>query len=648
MRRAALLPILLVLGLTTPLGGCALLQTIANRISPRVTSVDQQYTSVEQNLRQLQDFTPGVGAYVGKDLLLEAGTQELVRAISEADQSEVEVRQLSPSLGLVVQGLSVTATFDLVLREQRVRARGNLTGVVALSTDGDRLVLRPAFNTVNITRLERTEGGRVRDRVIASAARALVRSFVDNLNGKIAAKPVVIDLNWEETVEVDLAEMLGGNGTTVNAPVTSISKYLRSSVVRLDESGLWMMVALAEERNPVPEEEIPSTSTEQQRTPAELNALFRTFSREFDARWTTRLDPADRTAGIEVAVAKPEIAALLNRVMGQPLTITHAFTIPRTEFSETVEAKKSEVDCQRVREPFRRQRYERERCSWSCLKCINVFGRRVCTDEPGCLASRAACNAREEARVAADNVRHEAEQGAHNLLQESKVASCNVAREANNFLGVGRFSGHVQGSGSVRADLASACVAENLSQIDLDLAASMQGSAAVDLKITPHDLGHVFLCVAPHSTAWSSQIRAEVPRATQQVEISHRQDGNDLLLTATFPMLTFQASVSPPPLQSLVTDPGFQTRCSVGNAILFSGLGLSELATRLGVMDRPLVAQQLMGRFAQSQDIQPLTIRIEPIVFELGPTRKMMSEVRWGEKAIRLISRATPTVPAPM
>lgn len=627
MSRFALLHLPLVLLLTIPLGSCALLRKVADRFYPPVTSVDQQYTSVEQNLQQIQDFTPALGAFVGKDILLEVGTEELVRAIADADQSDVEVRELSPSLRLVTQGLAVAATFDLVLREEKVRARGNLTGVVALSTDGDRLVLRPAFNTVGISRLERTGGGRIGDRALAAAARALIHSFAENLNGELAARPVVLDLKWEETVHVDLDEMLGGNGTIVAAPVTSISKHLRSSVVRLDEGGLWMMAALADERNSAPEVEIPSTPSGRRRSVAELNAIYRTFSSEFDARWSSRLDPVDPAARIQVAVAKPEIADLLNRVMDQPITITYDFTIPRTPFDAKVEARKSEVDCQRMREPFRRRRYQRASCGWSCSRY-----------DPICHSTRAACNAREEARVAADNVRHEAERIAHQTLQESRVAGCDVLRETNNFLALGRFTGDLQGTGSVRAELAGACVADGLDRIDLDLGASMQARAAVDLKITPLDIGHVFLCVAPHSTSWSSQLGAVVPRAKRQVALSTTRDGEDLLLTAAFPTLTFDASVTPAPLQSLVSDPGFPVRCAAGNSLIFAGLGLAELATRFGVMDRPQIAQQLMGRFSQSQEIAPMTIRIKPLEFELGDGRTVSSEVRWGEKAIQLVT----------
>ncbi|AMO67282.1 hypothetical protein DOK_05435 [gamma proteobacterium BDW918] len=614
---------------------------------PPLTTVDQQYLSVQSNLEQSEGFIPNAGISISSEIITSSLPDIIKEAVADVDQAELKVLWFDSKIRLVTQGIWIDATFKLQDRVNGVAGKGTFSGIAAVDVAGDQLRLRPAFQNIRIHDVELQNGTMVTDVLVLAAFKTLTGGLVETINSELLAKPMILDLKLNTSTVVDLAADLGDANTTVTAEKVKVSRNVKSSLVRIDETGLSMLLELQDGKLPAGKEsEVVASSLGLKKTPSELNDLFQRYNRIFNKRWASYLDPVDARVDIDIQVAKHTLASLLREALSSQLQIEYQASVPSVQFKSTVEVKPSRIDCQDLRKPFSRTRYSRASCNWSCLRCVDPcrpLGHcSVCTDDPICVANKTACNVLEESRVAADNILHETARVAHQADQEAQVAKCDVLREANNFMALGRFEGVVGFSGTANLIVSNINVADDLTTIRITTGAAVKGRLDVGLKITPLDLGHVFLCVAPFGKRWSPVIKADIPYEERTIALRSRQGENDkrgyLILEGSIAPLRVDVKLDPP-IKSLLTDPLFLAKCSAGATRLTQGLSLALTLESLGLTGRQDIVAQLLGEFSQEIDVKSFEHQIKSESITLTSTRKIVVQPMWGGKTIRLQSQ---------
>jgi hypothetical protein len=634
---------LILAALVAGLSGCSLFKQVIDRIFPPVTSLSQRYASVEANMLQAQTFDANIGAYIKGKLLSEMTEKELKKIASVSGGQAIQVDTFNPQVHLIPQGIMIDADFDGVVKDYEARVKGKLSGMVSLSFSGDQLQVRPALEGLKLSKL-RFENGKPVGVDVAALVNTAVKTFVDNINGAFAQKPIVVDLKWSRIEKVDLTSLITDPSIEVKAQTRAIKRHFAGSLIRIDSDGVAFLVRLENSSvNIVKENEFPSQDSGGQVSSERFKKRFQEYSNIFRQKWEVHLDPLEAKVPIELYVSKTELASLLNTVTNQPLSLEYSYALPASNFNEVVEAKKSQVDCQKVYEPFRRKRYKRSSCDWSCRICWDpcslVGSCRQCADDPICKANRIACNVKEEAKVAEDNIEYELELAQHKLDQEARVAACNVWRETTSILAVGRFAGEVKSTGKVQVKVDGIQVDAMLNKVVLtNFQADVVGGAKMEMKITPHDLGHIFFCVAPTRLAFNGRYTVQVPTSTQQIGIGSVREGNDLVMQIQLPELNYKAELNPSPLEALITDADFVAKCSVGATIMLRGLTMAKAAGVLGLKDGTKIFDAAIGRYEGVQKVGALEFRIRPEDVEIPGHSPLTIVPIMGSKSVQIVT----------
>lgn len=612
-----------------------------SRWQPPLTTIDQQYISVESNLQQLETIDPSLGLHVSNKLVREVLEYELETMIakSDADNESVSVQNASSEIVLGEQAIHLRTRFRVSFKAEELEVGGELTGLVGLANESDLVVLRPAFSAFDVTDVNATGSfGRTRE-VLTLLAATAVEHFIDNLNGAFLANPTKLDIGWEATVNSPYIAMDVDPNTSISGIPSPKKQRFEKGVVLVDRNGLWFLLELSsEETENRLEVEIDPSPTGNRYSVAEFDRVFKRYDRAYKELWSTHFDSVPRNAQFTAMVSKAKVASLLEQMLGGTTTISHRFAFPRATNSETIELESNKLDCQNLREPFERTRYRRDSCDWSCLRCVNLIIGEACADEPTCLASRAACNVREEARVAADNIQHETARARHQIEQESRVAGCDVAREAADFLALAKVKTTVGGTGLATLDIEEVEVKKDLSQIRIDLDLNVKTRNELEIEIQPIDLGIAFFCISPYSGEFQSDVELVTGRQSQRLEIKPVETGDSLELRFKFTDIPYTASIQPPPIQSFLTDPVFTAKCSAAKTLMFAALGISEIAAILGE-NRLEIAENLLGRLSGEYAIPDSSMNFASEKIDLDGVGNLTASYRWGEKAVMMIGR---------
>lgn len=629
--------------LVAALSACSILQKIADRFAPPATFRDVQYASVRDNVEQASDFRGDVGVFVSAQAVDDALRNELKAGLIESSLELIRFEKLEPRVVMVPQGVVIDVDFDGLELKNRIRVRGSIQGFASVATMDDRLLIRPALGPFKLDRLRAENGGVVRPDVSALVNKA-VRAFADNAAGHFKDRPIAINLGWKSALKVDIDSLAQGGSIRIDAEDRTIQLSLARSLVHIDRSGIRVLAQVDKDGGSEiqavdgGDDLIGRSVSERQ-----LNELFKQYSRIFSGKWEQYLDPLEAGDSVEVYLSKAMLAGLINDVSDQQITFEYAFNVPPAPFNEVVEAKKSQVDCQRIYEPFNRERYKRKSCSWSCLKCIDMcpIGTcNVCTDDPVCLANRAACNVLEEAKVAEDNIQYELELAQHKADQEVRVAACNVWREATSVLAVGRFAGDFAVAGRIEATTAGIKFDPTMSFIDVaELSARVGGSVDFSMKATPHDLGHVFFCVAPTRFDYRGLFGASIPALSRRVLITQQVEGDALVLRANMPKIGYEAGAVPPPIQAFIANPEFLAQCPFAASVLLASLPTAKVASVMGLDEGTQAFDAAMGRYRGEQTLDVIEYRIEPQRIVLSERRSIVVLPKAGARSFQLRAR---------
>jgi hypothetical protein len=621
------------------LSSCSVLKCLIDEQAPPLTVIDQRFDSVQTNLSQIDNLNPSVAAFISEEIIKEVLANEINKTVRKEgyQNSNINILKFDSEYYLSDQTIYLKPRFTLEFIKERITLEASFDGAVGVHNLADGIYFRPALLDFDIDSIEFDGTWADSKEALSKLAIDVLKNFKDNLNGVLFKDPISMKLEWQQSFE---------HPFYIASPALEQSTFRRfeKGLMLVNEKGLRLLAQVTPDpQNNIPEVEIDISKLGQTRSFEEFNSLFEQYSQQYEAVWNAHFDKLTETdMSLLIMISKTSISEILEETLNVEANISENFDIPKTDFNSSIELESNRLDCQTLREPFRRSRYQRESCSWSCQSCVSacfpIIGcKEACTDEPVCLSSRAVCNTREEGKVLADNLVHEEARIRHQIEQEARVGACDVAREAADFMALAKFKGNSQGSGKANIDIKSVTVSSDLTSLSLSLDINVQADAKINLKIQPIDLGHAFFCIAPYAKTFDQRIRVGTGFKTNEISIVPISSEDTLKLNFDFESFSYEGSLSPPPIQTFISDPEFLAKCGAANTLIVTGVALAKVAEIFG-SDEPDTVANLLGRFSGEYTPPSFEMIIESETISLGEELNLLASPTWSEKAIHLTS----------
>lgn len=615
---------------------CTPLKTALNKKFPPISTIDQQYVSVEKNLSELEDFSPHIGVHVDKDIIIQYLPSEIKRATEGINDENIIVRDVNPKLSFDRQGIHIEADFTINLPKYDIEAKGNFKGVTASSTKSDSLYLRSALSSLKIKSIKFEKKPKLSQKALAKLISPILKNYMDNINGQIFKKPTVIDIGWGQSYQLSLKEMFKNPDTEVIADSIKISRFVKKSSLRIQSNGISVMAELVKDKPS--NNSTKKNSPDKPKTDAELSRLFKIFNEKYDSHWLSVFEPIDAKSSVTALVSKAEISSIFNEAFSKPILLKQKFNIPEIAFNEKLEVKRGDINCQKVRTDFKYPDFNGASCDWNCMHTITIgvcpFCRRVRVEDPVCAATRRACRIRVEAERLAWQAARETARIAHQIENETKVAACNVWRETLDFLALGRFKGEISGNGKASVHLQSLNFNTDLSQMTLQYSGDVNALLKSNLELKPVDLGHIFFCFSDYDKKTSSDLNINIPMASSKIFITSTREGENLLLNIKPGSISYNASITPSPLHNLLLDPRFQVQCPISLLLTLGQIGIAAGEFLNLVKITPEQKLLLLGQTKGSYNIDDFRIPFKPIEFKINGEQKK-SSVFWNSKSVQ-------------
>lgn len=628
---------------------CKPLKMAINNQFPPLSTIDQQYTSIERNLVEISDFEPHVGINIDKDIILKYLPTEIKNEAESIDDENIIIKNIEPKVSLDRQGILIEADFSILIPKndveikilnenakikilkESIEIKGYLSGLTAVSTKSDSLYLRSAVNSLKVKSIKFTKKPKLPKEALAKLISPILKNYIENLNGAFLKKPTVIYTGWGETYKVSLKEMFKDPNIEVIADSLTATRFIKKSCIRIKSDGISVMIQLMKDK-PIKDTSIAPIIT--QKTNPELTKIFNTFNQKYDSTWISIFEPIDIKHLAVTNISKSEISNILNETLSKQIILKQNFIIPEATFNEKLEVEKADIDCQKVRTDFSYPNFNGDSCDWNCMHTIGPSWARIRVEDPACAASRKVCRIRVEAERIAWQTARETARIARQVQNEAKVGACNVWREATGILALGRFKGDASGSGKATINLISFNFNSDLSEIMLKYSGGVDAKLKANLELKPIDLGNIFFCFTNYDKKISSNINVDIPEVTSKISITPRQEGEDLFLNIKVDKVRYNASINPSPLHSLLLDPEFQLKCPISNLL---NLGTVSVAAGkfLGMVKlAPEHELLLLGKVSGSYGIDAIEIPFKPITFKINGEEKK-SLIFWKNKSFQ-------------
>lgn len=195
-------------------------------------------------------------------------------------------------------------------------------------------------------------------------------------------------------------------------------------------------------------------------------------------------------------------------------------------------------------------------------------------------------------------------------LKAMEIAGCQINQDWLNLWGnyeVGNIAGDVNlspvGSLCIRGIRADA----NLSSMSVDTTVAASTPVAASLTFTPYNLGNI-ACLGQWSGALSAHAAVPQQALNFSADISHRAQGEDLVLEITSSAATLKGVILPPPFAALVAqNPSFLVQCA-------PLVGASRIVGLLDPKNDPFTKAD----FEIKVPVQKLPIKIAPMNLAAG------------------------------
>jgi hypothetical protein len=622
---------LLVVALMNLMSSCKIKRYVNDNF-PKLSTIDQQINAINQNSKFLDSIESSVAVHVSEQMLQKFIPQELKKVSEEYNENDVIIHKFNPVISFKQQSIGIQSSFEITLPDLKVKIKGKLDGVTALSTENDSLYLRSAFKSLRITNLDFDKKPSLKKRAIAKAITLVLKNFIQRVNGKYLKKPSVIHIGWNSTLTFDPKEMLENENTQAIGMRSDVSRYVKQSSILVDKSGISILFDLdSKDSKPIESALVISNNN----LKSELKKKFNIYQNRYNQVWKNNFSDIDNSVSLAVMLKKKEIASIFNEALINGFELKQKIVIPKNSFNEMVELKRSRVNCEKVRKKFKFPSFNGSSCSWSC---------RVNTplgsfDDPVCLANRAACRVtRETARIAWQGSRETA-RIAHQIKDEAAVAACKVIKEANNFVKIGRFKGEASGSGNGSVMFKNFKFNEDLSSISFNTSGVVNLDILTELKLQPQNLGYIFLCMAEYKNNSKSIAKAIFPNQNLTISVTTSKKNNDLELLMDFPKINYEASIKPSPIQNYLSDGNLALRCP----FFYSLLSTASIGTTIGDFINLIKLSEsdkliLYGKTKSDYKISSIKQVFKPMVFILNNNEKIESQINWSQKSIDFVS----------
>ncbi|MEO7976636.1 hypothetical protein [Flavobacterium sp.] len=632
---------------------CKPLKTAINNQFPPLSTIDQQYASIERNLVEISDFEPHVGININKDIILKYLPIEIKNEAESIDDENIIIQNIEPKVYLDKQGILIEADFSILIPKndveikilnenakikipkESIEIKGYLKGLTAVSTKSDSLYLRSALNSLKVESIKFTKKPKLPKETLAKLISPILKKYIENLNGAFLKKPTVIYTGWGETYKVSLKKMFKDPNIEVIADSLTATRFIKKSCIRIKSDGISVMIQLMKDK---PIMDTLTTAAITQKTNPELTKIFNAFNEKYDSTWISIFEPIDIKHLAVTNISKSEISNILNETLSKQIILKQNFIIPEATFNEKLEVEKADIDCQKVRTDFNYPNFNGDSCDWDCMHTIKVgicpFCKKVKLEDPACAASRIVCRIRVEAERIAWQTARETARIARQVENEAKVGACNIWRETTGILALGRFKGNISGSGNATINLTSFNFNSDLSEITLKYSGGVDAKLKANLELKPIDLGNIFFCYTNYDKNISSNINVDVPETTSKISITPRQEGENLLLNIKVDKVRYHASINPSPLHSLLLDPEFHLKCPISKLL---NLGVTGAYTSRFLGMVKLAPEQellLLGKVSGSYGIDAIEIPFKPITFKINGEKKK-SLIFWNNKSFQ-------------
>lgn len=543
-----------------------------------------QQTALQNTLESLK--TEGLvasGVKIKGNVLVERFTEIIKKALNDSEVIGYGEPQVSLSEQTVVVKMPVEGRFD----DSKIGFKGVVTAAGIIANSGGELYYRLVLISIELKEVEHL-GGIVGLTPFVSSVNELLSQLVPYLNGALDNEPIQINIPKLKPIPIVQSKV------QINpAELSPIEPGAILAIPRLTESGLDVLIVVAPDVSkdteslfdvdllsaqqtafnlrPGTEEKIAASQNSV--SPAEVDSAF-------IARWQSGL-PA-----ISLNEEKTLAAALsINWAMSY---VNKTLYINRVEITAPINSEKSSFDSGHLRvadwlQPECKPGLECSRkscdrgeckrpsgkCKWDCTKCINLVLKKVCADDPFCLANRAACNLKEEGDVAACNIAEEAKKSACNVAEEAKLGACKAAREIEvlgcNIVNetirairqidsIGRFTGDVQAHGV--AQIANPEIKYDAQNSKLMLSVDAKVNVHIDGKLafTPADIGHILVCPIKGSVNFSADgsfLRGRTNLTASLIGGQANPDGS-LPLEMRIDQVAVSGQLSPAPVDALL------------------------------------------------------------------------------------------------
>ncbi|MBP4138306.1 hypothetical protein [Flavobacterium geliluteum] len=628
---------------------CKPLKTAINNQFPPLSTIDQQYASIERNLVEISDFEPHVGINIDKDIILKYLPTEIKNEAESIDDENIIIQNIEPKVSLDRQGILIGADFSILIPKndveikilnenakikipkESIEIKGYLNGLTAVSTKSDSLYLRSAVNSLKVKSIKFRKKTKLPKETLAKLISPILKNYIENLNGAFLKKPTVIYTGWGETYKVSLKKMFKDPNTEVIADSLKATRFIKKSCIRIKSDGISVMIQLMKDK---PTMDTLTTPAITEKTNLELKKIFNTFNEKYDSTWISIFEPIDTKHLAVTNISKLEISNILNETLSKQIILKQNFIIPEATFNEKLEVKKADIDCQKVRTDFNYPNFNGDSCNWDCMHTIGPPWARIRVEDPVCAATRRACRIRVEAERVAWQIARETARIANQVENEAKVGACNIWRETTGLLALGRFKGDVSGSGKATINLNSFNFNPDLSEIILKYSGGVDAKLKANLELKPIDLGNIFFCFTNYDKKISSTINVDIPEVNSKISITPRQEGEDLFLNIQVDKVRYNASINPSPLHSLLLDPEFQLKCPISNLLNLATIGIGAGKFLDMIKLAPEHELLLLGKVSGSYGIDAIEIPFKPINFKINGEEKK-SLIFWKNKSLQ-------------
>lgn len=640
--------------------------------------------------RALYDVLDAVGAVgeVAAGAVISADTlcSRIKQALLAARPKEKDIKFGEPEVRLGEQMLLVDVPVQGVIRDAHLGFRARLTAAGLLAPKKGALYVRLAVAGLTVDEVFHT-GGQLNFALFVASVNRLVEQFVPYVNAAIDNYAIALPLPTLKPVPLTTDKLK----ITPRELVVPIPAAV-SLIPRIDPAGLHILVvelpgvevrtsrpardmdledaqqfaALIREDSLLPES--PGDQPAPQVTPVEVNQAF-------ERRWLQALPAAGEAPhGLEAVVAMRWVTSMVNRILEENRIAVSADFDSGSRSFESGKLRLAEwltpscsVNRQCARRGCDREPGQCKRgssCDWNCQRCVKLFGKKICSDDPACKASRVACNFKEEAkvaacnveqerRVAACNVKEEAELAACRVVRNLEIAGCNIANETIRAIrhldGIGRFSGEAQVHANAAISDPELSYEPSTGALSLAVNAQAVANLSGRLKFMPYDVGHVLVCPVPGSVPFKLKGVLAGGRTVVKANVHPAPEAmpGRVKLELTFDPVPVSGQLSPAPVDALLTqNPQVFVLCNpvltgtlafasaVGKVSAFTPIDVIKALERAVPGDQEAAGRMIKtftsGQIAETVALPSLQVEVPEVKFRNGD-EEMVLQPRWRE-----------------